>query len=175
MLQSIDSPALTREDHGDSDCPCAAHGGPQQSKYPHCSLQMTPGWSGFWQQWWSVERNPCRSTFSTRSCNPMWNPHWSSPFLKDCTTWKGPPAWAVPEGLSPEGGTPHWSKGRTSEEEAAKVSCYEMTTSPFPIPPGEGTKKVQELGGKLDLKGREGWEKVGLLLLLFFTILLCYK
>lgn len=55
---------------------------------------------------------------------------------------------------------------------------YELTTTPIlhpPAPLGEGGKKVEELGRKLSLRGREGWEKVFLVLVLFLTIPLCYK
>ncbi|GAB0208471.1 EH domain-containing protein 4 [Grus japonensis] len=62
---------------------------------------------------------------------PMGDPRWSSLFLKDCTPWKGQVERTHAEticeelqpmgrthvgevhgGLSPMGGTPHWSRGR---------------------------------------------------------------
>lgn len=59
--------------------------------------------------------------------------HWSSLLLKDCSPWKGIHAGALSElqlvgrthtgkvrgELSPIGGTPHWSRGRTLPEEDA--------------------------------------------------------
>ncbi|KAM9591242.1 uncharacterized protein ACIBXB_006115 [Morphnus guianensis] len=35
-------------------------------------------------------RRPRWSRFSGRTCNTTGDPLWSSPFLKDCTPWKGP-------------------------------------------------------------------------------------
>jgi len=35
------------------------------------------------------ERSPHWSRFAGRACDPVGDPHWSSPFLKDCTPCKG--------------------------------------------------------------------------------------
>ncbi|KAJ7425604.1 hypothetical protein BTVI_02456 [Pitangus sulphuratus] len=67
------------------------------------------------------------SRFPGSTCDIVGDPHWSSLFLKDCTPWKGTSAGIVCEelqpvgrthseevggGVSPIGGTPHWSRGR---------------------------------------------------------------
>jgi len=47
--------------------------------------------AGCWQDFWTCgERIPLQSRFSSRTCDPMRDPHWSSLFLKDYTLWNGP-------------------------------------------------------------------------------------
>jgi len=36
------------------------------------------------------EGNPHQIRFAGRACDPVWDPRWSSLFLKDCTPWVGP-------------------------------------------------------------------------------------
>jgi len=80
-----------------------------------------------------------------RTCDPVGDPHWSSPFLKDCTPWKGPmleqflrnlSLWEGPtlefmEGCLPWEG-PHNGAGEEHEEEGA--ACYELTATHMPHP-----------------------------------------
>lgn len=84
--------------------PCSQ--GPPWSRYAHCSPRMIPcRWigpkgscslwrtyagAGSWQELQPVERSSCRTKFYGRTCKPLGDLHCSSPFLKDCTLWKGP-------------------------------------------------------------------------------------
>jgi len=87
-------------------------------------------------------------------------PHLSTPFLKDCTPWKGSMLEQVLKNCSPEEGPmlrkfvkdclpmlgPHTGAEEDSEEESlAKTTCDELTTTPIPHPPESllgGSKKV---------------------------------
>lgn len=89
---------------------------------------MTTTWeahtgAGSWQDLWPHGKmTPLWSRFAARTCDLVGHPGWSSLFLKDCTPWKrpmleqlvqncSPREGEVREGLSPAGGTPHWSRG----------------------------------------------------------------
>jgi len=49
----------------------------------------SPRWRGSCQDLWPCgERNPCWRRFAGRACDPMGDPRWSSPFLKDCIPWE---------------------------------------------------------------------------------------
>ena len=66
-------------------------------------------------------------------------------------------------GLSPVGGTPHWSRGRVrspapEEEGAAETRCEELTPTPIPCPPVLlAGRRQRKLGVKLCLGRRQGW------------------
>jgi len=83
------------ENHSGADIHPAPRGGPH-ARTGGCALKeaVTP-WTAHtgadnWQELQSVERSPCQSRFSGRTCDPMGDPHWSSQFLKDSASWKGP-------------------------------------------------------------------------------------
>jgi len=45
--------------------------------------------AGSCQDLWTLgERSPRRTRFAGRACDPVGDPHWSSLFLKDCTSWE---------------------------------------------------------------------------------------
>ena len=81
---------------------------------------------------------------------PVKDPGWSSLFLRDCTSRKGPKLYQflknsslwegpmleqfVKDCLLQEG--PHTGAGKQCEEEGvAEMKCYELTTTPIPHPP----------------------------------------
>ena len=80
----------------------------------------------------------------------MGDPRWSSPFLKDCTLWKGPTLEHFVKICTPwEGLTlekimkdclpwvgPHAGAREEREEGGvAETTCDELTTTPIPHPP----------------------------------------
>jgi len=50
-----------------------------------CWSRFLPGPVALWRH-----RSLHQSGFAGRACDPMWDPRWSSLFLKDCTSRKGP-------------------------------------------------------------------------------------
>jgi len=107
------------------------------------------------------ERSPRRSRFAGRACDPMGDPHWSSLFLKDCTSWKGPTLGQFVKSCSPwEGLTLEQGQSVRSpppeEEGEADTTCVELTTTPIPHPPAplEG-RRERKIGSKVK-PGNEG-------------------
>jgi len=75
--------------------PLAAHEGPH-TRAGGCALKeaVTP-WkacagAGSWQKLWLMERIPCSTRISGSNCALYGDHHWSSPFMENCTLWKGP-------------------------------------------------------------------------------------
>jgi len=60
-----------------------------------CLKEVVTPWrphigAGSWQDLWAyAERSPHWSRIADRTCDPMWDPCWSSLFRKDCIPWKG--------------------------------------------------------------------------------------
>jgi len=123
-------------------------------------------------------RSPRWSRFAGRACDPVGDPHWSSLFLKDCTSWEGIHAGAVREELQPVGrthvgeicgelsplrGASCWSRGRSvrspphEEEAAVEMTRDELTTTPFTIYLRHSGEEVENSGVKLSLGRREVW------------------
>ncbi|KAK4810959.1 hypothetical protein QYF61_013367 [Mycteria americana] len=151
------------EVHSGADIHPAAHGGPHV-RAGGCALKeaVTP-WrahagAGSWQDLW-----------------PLQDPCWSSPFLKDCTPWKGPMLEQFVKNCSPwEGPTlenfvedcllwvgPHAGGGEECEEEgAAETTCDVSDHNPHSLSPCAARgEDVEKLGVKLgvSLGRREGW------------------
>ncbi|KAM6078077.1 activating transcription factor 7-interacting protein 2 isoform 2-T3 [Theristicus caerulescens] len=147
---------LTEENHNCSK----AHGGPHQSRYPHCSLRKTPPWS-----WWMCPEGSCTPwrahTWSRLLAGavahgeqatqkqvfwqdlwPVGEPRWSNLLLMDCT-WRGPMLEQfVKEYILWE--RPHAGEREQHEEEgAAEMKCYGLTRTPSrhpPVPLGRGRR-----------------------------------
>ncbi|KAK4817118.1 hypothetical protein QYF61_027981 [Mycteria americana] len=155
------APRHCGEDHGDTGGPLepmedhnAACGGPHTGVDGDTMKEAVTLWrvhtgAGSRQVPQPVERSPCRSRFSGRTCDPVGDPCGSSLFLKDCTLWKGPmleqflkncSVWEGPmlekfmkDCLPWEG--PHAVAGEeTEEEEGAETTCDELTATPIPHP-----------------------------------------
>lgn len=81
---SRDSPVACGEDHTEADCPNAAYGGPQCSRYSSCCPRMTPHQSRWIHPEWNCSPwRACARAGFWQELRPMWDPNWSSLFLED--------------------------------------------------------------------------------------------
>jgi len=186
--QSRDSPAARGEDHGESGCASAAHGGPWQSRYPPaargrphagaggCPTDAVTLWrahtgAGSWQDLWPhEERSPRRSRFAGRACDPVGDPHWSSLFLKDCTPWEAPTLGQGQSVRSP----PHDENG------AAEITSDELLATPTPRPSASlGARRWRNSEVKLSPGKNKGWGEGVLRFVFIFSLpysdLICNK
>jgi len=109
--------------------------------------------------WIHGERSPHQSRFGGRACDPVGDPHWSSPFLKDYTPWKGPTLGQFMKNCSPWEGL-KLEQGQSvrspppKEEGAAETTCDELTTAPIPHPPASLGGRRQKIRSKVWEQGR---------------------
>ena len=160
-----------------------------------CSPWKAHARAGSWQKVRPVKRSPHRSRFSGRTCDSVGDAHWSNPFLKDCTLWKGLKLEQFLKDSSPWDGPTleqlvkdciplvkdcipwegcHAGAGEEREEEgAAEKKSYEP---PVPLRGGRGRRVGSEVEpGKMVGEGvGHGW-KVGLVLFLFLATLVWYQ
>lgn len=164
QTQSRDSPAVKTmvmlavpmqpmEDHGKVDIHTTVHGGPQAE-------------AGSWQER-HFHRGRSFLAVTVASCG-------SSILLKGSTSLKGTHSEAFHERLSPMEGC-HAGVGEEHREEGVIfMKDYELTTTTIPAPRGvegiAGVKKLKELGGKSNLRAREGRGNLGLVFFLFLRI-----
>lgn len=115
----------------------AAHGEPMQEQHP-------------WPRLCSTETSLCRCWFSGKTCDPVRDLCWNSPFLKDCTPWKGLMLAHSFKNYSPWEGSPveqfvkdyiPWEGPRDrvgeqrDEKGEAEMKWYGLTIIPKPHPP----------------------------------------
>jgi len=113
--------------------PCS-HGGSHTGAGGCAPKEAVTPWracagAGSWQDLWPCGELPTQEQV-------FWqDPHWSSPFLKDCTPWKGPMVDRFMENCLLCRG-PHAGAGAEREEEGASATTHdELATAPIPRPP----------------------------------------
>lgn len=139
---------------------------PQQMDVPWWKMH---GGGGYWQDLQHTEKSPHCSRFSSKTQDPVEDPHWSSQFLKNSSPWEGTTLEQFMKDCL------LWERAYTGvgsaceEEEAAETKCYELilivhSVSPFPIPScfSRGRKiewKIWEQTSESRLGKRTSWSE----------------